>query len=131
MDFSIGSLYTPHDGFDTIVHLAYINPYFNRGLQHREYRVCGNVHEFGLYDTDSDADYLQEVVHAIIPKLSGKILFKCQSGKSRSVSVALACLCLVDKISIEEGLAIIREKRPEANPRDAFLRVVERIIDSR
>lgn len=54
-EFTIGSLYTPHDGFDTVIHLAYINPSFNRGLQHREYRVIENVHEFGIYDTDSDA----------------------------------------------------------------------------
>lgn len=33
---------------------------------------------------------------------------------------------MTKKISIEEGLAIIREKRPEANPREAFLRVVKR-----
>lgn len=123
----------PND-FDIIVNLAYINESFNRGLKHRESRNYINnkkiVYEFGLYDSDLDIEYFYYIIESFIPELIShkekKILFHCQSGKSRSVSMALAYLCIRKGISVYEGLFLIKEKRNGANPRLGFVDCVRK-----
>ena len=46
----------------------------------------------------------------------GKIFVHCNLGRSRSVSVILVYMLLYEKIPIEEGLKMIKEKRPIAKP---------------
>lgn len=130
----------PND-FDIIVNLAYINEYFNRGLKHRESRIINYnknkiVYEFGLYDSDSDADYFSYIIEVFIDYFifltnneRKKILFHCQSGKSRSVSMALAYLCKTENISVDEGLSLIKQKRHVANPRKIFVDCVRNFIN--
>lgn len=133
-DVAIGELHSSYEPFDIIINLAYINPHYNRQLEHRCIRNMGNVYEFGLYDHDSDADYLLDVLDFIIPILMEipnhpKILFHCQSGKSRSVSVAMAYLCKKYNMNVDECLPFIKEKRPIINPRLSFINVVKNYIN--
>lgn len=68
----------PHN-FDAVINLAYINPSFNNGLNHREHSKSYYHHEnnkkitysysIGLYDSDHDADYFEELLHLFIPLL--------------------------------------------------------------
>lgn len=126
----------PND-FDIIVNLAYINPTFNRGLNHREHRKTITpsnkiLYEFGLYDSDNDVEYFEELLQFIPLFLTDKkILFHCQSGKSRSVSLALAYLCLQTNMSIDDGINLIKQKRPIANPRPLFIDKVREFLTNR
>jgi hypothetical protein len=44
-DIAIGELNSNYDKFDVIVNLAYINPSFNRGLNHRSFRKTYNKNQ--------------------------------------------------------------------------------------
>ena len=130
-EVAIGELNASYAAFDTVVNLAYINPSYNRGLGHRTCRETmrdgKHIFEFGLYDSDSDADYLREILHRHLPNLThgrNRILFHCQAGKSRSVAVALAFLCLTTGGKVDDVLEIIRDRRPVIQPRPAFIQVV-------
>lgn len=133
-NIAIGELSSKYDEFDFIINLAYINPSFNKGLKHREHRNYKindkEVYEFGLYDSDSDADYFREVIDFLIPKLKfdQKILFHCQSGKSRSVCVALTYMCIFYKIDLDKALSICKEKRSIINPRESFLIKIKDLV---
>jgi protein-tyrosine phosphatase len=138
---SIGELNSEYQGFDIVINLAYINPFFNKGLKHRSFRHKiireVEIYEFGLYDSEQDIDYLKEILDFIIPILlsdnSKKILFHCQSGKSRSVSLALAYLCkknLINNITeIDKYLNLIKIKRPVINPRASFIKMVKEYLE--
>lgn len=132
---AIGELSSSYDEFDIVVNLAYINSSYNKCLEHRKMRITKIPvikYEFGLYDSDSDSDYLNDILHYLIPKLieegDKKILFHCQSGKSRSVSVATAYLCKKLGISVEECLCLIKNKRNIINPRNSFINCIKTYI---
>lgn len=57
-----------------------------------------------------------------------RILFHCKAGVSRSVSLALAFLCKVENIRIEEGLSLIQSKRSSANPNPSFVNAAKRFL---
>ena len=49
---AIGELNSSYEPFDMIVNLAYINPSYNKGLEHRQYRIVLDdklKYEFGLF----------------------------------------------------------------------------------
>lgn len=134
---AIGELNSSYEPFDIIVNLAYINPSYNKGLEHRQYRIVLDdklKYEFGLYDSDMDSQYFYDILEYLIPKLveagDKKILFHCQSGKSRSVSVATAYLCKKLGISIEDCLSLIKNKRYIINPRNSFIDCVNKYIST-
>ena len=69
---AIGELSSSYDEFDIVVNLAYINSSYNKCLEHRKMRITKIPvikYEFGLYDSDSDCDYLNDILHYLIPKL--------------------------------------------------------------
>ena len=49
------------------------------------------------------------------------ILVHCHAGISRSVSILIAYLMVVENLSFDEALFSIRKVRPEANPNDGFV----------
>lgn len=128
----------PND-FDIIINFAYINDFFNNGLKHRQERETlknnKTLYEFALYDSDSDAEYFSSIINTFIPYIiikfkNKKILFHCQSGKSRSVAMALAYLCITKNISVEDGLSLIKKIRPIINPRPIFIDIVKDFVDN-
>lgn len=130
-DMAIGELNAKYDSFDIVVNLAYINPNFNNGLQHREKREkiknSKKIYEFGLYDTDSDSEYLLLLLSTFFEEIDTrdkKILFHCQSGKSRSVMFAIKYLQTFYSLSIAQALDIIKQRRPIANPRQSFIKIL-------
>lgn len=127
----------PSGEFDIVVDLEHVN----RRLQHREVRESRDVHgtahiEIGLYDSEEDVEYFREVLPTIIKNIesierlqsSPRILFKCQAGKSRSVTVALAFLCKQRGLTVEEGLDLIRGQRPIVHPRPSFVSIVQEYL---
>lgn len=132
---AIGELHSSYEPFDIIINLAYINPHYNNKLEHRCIRKIENRYEIGIYDHDSDAEYLFDILDFIIPILiempnHSKILFHCQSGKSRSVSLAMAYLCKKNNINVEDCLTLIKNKRNSANPRLSFVNIVNKYINN-
>lgn len=135
---AIGELNSKYDDFDIIINVAYINPSFNKGLEPRKYRYSKynyEIHEFGLYDSDNDVEYIKEVIEYIVPELlkksKNKILFHCQSGKSRSVSIALAYLCKFYNIKSDQFdmfFDFLKEKRHVINPRPCFISKVKEYL---
>lgn len=135
-NMAVGELNANYEPFNIIVNLAYINPNFNRSLKHREDRQSlkdnKKIYEFGLYDTDSDTEYLLLILNKffdndLLNELKNKkILFHCQSGKSRSVMFAITYLRKLYSLSYIQALDIIKEKRPIANPRLAFTEMCNR-----
>lgn len=139
---AIGELNASYDAFDTIVNLAYINPTFNK-MEHGKMVVekVGDktIYRLAVYDSDSDKELFSELLNQLLPMIvtgparlehnnRNKILFHCQSGKSRSVCTALAYLCKTTCMSFDECLEMIKEKRPIAAPRPSFLDVVYKLL---
>jgi protein-tyrosine phosphatase len=52
---------------------------------------------------------------------NGKVYVHCVQGVSRSATVCLAYLIYKQKLSFNEGLAYLKEKRPIANPNMTFI----------
>ena len=135
-NMAIGELYCDYFLFDIIVNVAYINPIFNRKLSHRETRESTKagkiVYDFGLYDSDGDANYLEELLRLVFDKdiKDKKVLFHCQAGKSRSVSFAITYLCKQYSLSIDQAIDLVKERRPSINPRQSFLEVVRKYIET-
>lgn len=58
------------------------------------------------------------------------VLVYCQAGVSRSVSVVTAALMCMEKLPFETAMAIVKKKRPEAEPNTGFvsqLQLLERL----
>lgn len=139
-DVAIGELSSSYNEFDTIVNLAYINPSVNR-LEHGHIDIASSngkkIYRLGVYDSDNDLFLFSELVEKVIDLTmsdnNDKILFHCQAGKSRSVCMALAYLCINTKHSMtfENALELIKEKRPIVNPRHSFIEAVKSLITQR
>ncbi|KAJ2726677.1 tyrosine protein phosphatase yvh1 [Coemansia sp. Benny D115] len=59
----------------------------------------------------------------------GRILVHCMAGQSRSGAVATAYLMQRDKLSAEEGLRRVKEKRRQVHPNEGFLDQLELYYD--
>lgn len=143
---AIGELNASYHNFDLIVNLAYINPSFNKGLQHKHHRFTklenSTLLEIGLWDSDCDTEYLLEaltILSDVIEKIekiekieNKKILFHCQSGKCRSVVFAAVYLHLsnIFPLPIVDIIDKIKEKRPIVSPRPSFVKKAEEFIKS-
>jgi protein-tyrosine phosphatase len=144
---AIGELNAPYHNFDIIVNLAYINPHYNKGLEHDKMEIMNTygskntkrVYRIGVYDSDSDKDIFSKFMIIVVSDLlkykskskDNKILFHCQAGKSRSVCMCLAYLCKSEAMSYEDALQLIQQKRPIINPREEFLDTVKTFVSYR
>lgn len=56
----------------------------------------------------------------------GGVLICCLQGKSRSVSILLGYLMLARRLPLDEGLQLVREKRPQIAPNMGFMLCLRR-----
>ncbi|KAJ2308121.1 tyrosine protein phosphatase yvh1 [Coemansia sp. RSA 2706] len=56
--------------------------------------------------------------HAL--KEGGRVLVHCMAGQSRSVAAAAAYLMQKERLTAEQALAAIKEKRPQVHPNEGF-----------
>lgn len=61
----------------------------------------------------------------------GKVLVHCNQGRSRSVTVAAAYLTVGLQCPVDEALALIKSKRPIAEPNAGFLRQLHQWHDEK
>lgn len=84
----------------------------------------------GLIDGNGNrmAAYYSAVLQlAVLMHQNHRVLVHCHEGRSRSVMVALSYMRLWGEVGWDEGLAIIRQTRPEANPHVAHREAYDRM----
>lgn len=99
-----------------------------------------NVYQCNILDKNDikHEEKMLNILKRIIPELillykkdnSVKILFHCNAGVSRSVSIALAFLCSLSKDKdIGHIINLIKSKRTVANPNPSFVRAVSTFLE--
>jgi protein-tyrosine phosphatase len=133
---AIGDKSSSYDDFNVIINAAYINKDINNLEWHeikKEIRNQKYIISIGIYDKASEKDFLLETFEKIMPFLlhlpdHTKILFHCQAGKSRSVSMALLYLTIKLNMTILDTYILIKSKRPEATINYEFLSTIQKYI---
>lgn len=123
----IGNAKSTYEPFDIIVNANYPHNYIHHGFITR--KEVGDRSLFLVGMCDHDMEDITTYVGDLIPRLrlkynknpSLKILFHCFAGKSRSVSLALAYLVEIIGMNMEEALLLIKERRPNVEPRPLFI----------
>jgi dual specificity phosphatase 12 len=111
----VGSL---EDAFDTslISHVTHIlNVASELMLINRVDHVYSKI---AIEDDDINSDIRSILPHTVAwikdaMKNGGKVLVHCLEGKSRSVCVCIAYLCLVRRMSFDEALQLVTTKRKQ------------------
>ena len=84
---------------------------------------------------EADSIQLDEAVTWLEHHENGNcLMICCRAGMGRSVSVALAYLCLMKGMSYQEALKLVSERRPGATPLpdlEGTIRVVEELRQQR
>ncbi|KAJ2340903.1 tyrosine protein phosphatase yvh1 [Coemansia sp. RSA 2618] len=65
--------------------------------------------------------------HAL--KEGGRVLVHCMAGQSRSVAAAAAYLMQARRLTSEQALAFIKERRPQIHPNEGFLEQLQLYYD--
>ena len=125
----IGDAESSYERFDVVVNANYPHNYVKHANIGRKEMTDYKCTLFLVGMCDHDTEDIIPYVEDLIPRLkikynenpSMKILFHCFAGKSRSVSLALAYLVEVIGMDVDQALALIREKRPQVEPRPLFI----------
>ena len=138
---AIGDGTSSYEAFDIIVNADYPNNHiFGKKVGRREEtfekHTC-SIYALGM--CDHDLETIEPFVDYLIPRLTAdyksnpicKILFHCFAGKSRSVTLCLAFLVEVMGMSFEDGLCLIKEKRPLAEPRPLFIETLRKRYENK
>ena len=80
-------------------------------------RVDHEYRKIAIADDDAKSDIREILAHCIsymhdIIQQGGTICVHCMEGKSRSVCVALAYMCCIEKWNLQDALGWIKHKRP-------------------
>ena len=130
---AIGNINSSYEPFTTIVNLAYPT----NGVSHSEIKITmengKRIIRVGIFDDPSES--MLSVLNMIIPELlktpEQLILFHCHAGISRSSSLAIAYLSLLNNISFEKSYKLAKDKRPIVNPNPGFKKDVMQFIQSK
>lgn len=90
--------------------------YFEGPIKYKKYHLKDHVREqieCVFYDA---IDFIEDA-----RKQGGKVYVHCVQGVSRSATICLAYLIYSRKITFNDGLAYLKEKRPVANPNMTFI----------
>ena len=105
-------------GITHVVNCAadYSANYFDKTIQYKKYHLKDHVREqieCIFYDAIS---FIEDA-----RKSHGKVYVHCVQGVSRSATICLAYLIYKDKMTFNEGLTYLKERRPIANPNMTFI----------
>jgi protein-tyrosine phosphatase len=67
---------------------------------------------------------------AALEQSDAKVYIHCAAGVHRAPMMALAVLCKIDRMSVEDAMQLIEEKRPVADFADVYVRSVENFLAS-
>jgi len=68
---------------------------------------------------------------AAIEEKDAKVFIHCAAGVHRAPMMALAVLCSIDGMSLEDAMQLIEDKRPVADFADVYVRSVEEFLAGR
>jgi len=124
-----------HYGVDSVINLQTQKDLQVRNINLENLLTIYQQHQIELYQfpiLDVDADDMAKKILPAILKLTTlvkdnkTIYVHCNAGICRATSTVLGYLNLYEGMSLEEGLAFIRSKRPIANP---YLSAVKSALD--
>jgi protein-tyrosine phosphatase len=128
---AVGDSRSKYDNFDIIVNLNYPE----NNVKENDIRVRKTENklmiEIGIMDCDNEDKELciYKYISEIIPLLykyyiNKKILFHCYTGISRSATFAIAYLCYINNISIDNAFSIVKSKRKFIQPNKSFMKAL-------
>lgn len=99
------------------------NKFANDDKWNINYLKC-EIHDFGDMPINY---YFQDCINFIQDALDkkGRILVHCQSGISRSVTIVCAYLIAIHKMTVNQALQYIKQRRPIAGPNDGFIQQLQ------
>lgn len=97
-----------------------IRNYFPDDYEYKKYEINDN-------DTDDISSFLEDVYSAIKNNKDKKILVHCFMGASRSVSAVIYYLMKEHKMTIDDAIKYIKEKRTAINPNNKFVDTLKNI----
>jgi len=72
-----------------------------------------------------------DFVLAAFEGTDAKVFIHCAAGVHRAPMMALAVLCRIDGMSLEDAMQVIEDKRPVADFADVYVRSVEKFLRER
>jgi len=142
-NMAIGSSESDYSPFDCIVNLNFQGELLALGntLRHHDIRTTisdtqKQITQVAIYDHPSEKECMKRALHSIIPLLvqrvrqlpNLKILFHCYAGVSRSGSLGVAYLALMESRPYDIALHRVKEMRPEVNPNAGFVEAITEFL---
>ena len=127
-NIAIGNHKSLYDSFDIIVNLNYPENNVNH-MEIIEKQIDNKqIYLVGIKDHPNEKMF--EILIKLIPKLlleydknkNNKILFHCNQGISRSVSIAILFISLTQNITLDTSYQLIKSIRPIALPNLGFIK---------
>jgi protein-tyrosine phosphatase len=125
---AVGDHLSNYQPFDVVVNLNYSENGVNRYEIHRSTDGTKKIYKIGLLDGPDEP--MGDILKQLIPELleiepEPKILFHCYAGISRSSTCAAAYYAKKNKVSAEEALKVLVEKRSIIRPNPGFLQALQ------
>jgi protein-tyrosine phosphatase len=128
---AVGNHLSNYQPFDVVVNLNYPQNGVNRYEIHRSTDGAKKIYKIGLLDGPDEP--MGDILKQLIPELLAiepepKILFHCYAGISRSSTCAAAYYAKKNKVSAEEALKVLVEKRSIIRPNSGFLQALQTYV---
>jgi protein-tyrosine phosphatase len=133
---AIGDIYSPYNEFDIIVNLsnnskAAIGEIYIEDVNRVNTLDMVQIIHIGLIDRADQAECCKRLLNDIIPSLlqqsDKRILFHCNSGKSRSATFAIAFLSRLFSKNAMKVLEYVASKRPIVQPNVGFMYILKNL----
>jgi protein-tyrosine phosphatase len=124
---AIGDIYSSYDDFDVIVNLSN-NAKVDIGNILFEKVESRQIVHIGLIDRPNQKELCKDLWNRLRSFLytqkDKRILFHCNSGKSRSATFAVLFLSLLLSKNAVEVLDDVKQKRPIVEPNQGFMEII-------
>lgn len=142
-NMAIGNSESDYSPFDIIVNLNFQGELLALGntLRHHDIRTVTHetlkqITHVAIYDHPSEKEFMKGILHSIIPLVvqrvrqlpNIKILFHCYAGVSRSASLGIAYMALMESRPYDIAVHRVKEMRPEVNPNAGFVEAIKEFL---
>ena len=142
-NIAIGDCDSVYSAFDIIYDLYFQGECVALGnsLRHHDIRTVTyhntkQLTQIAMYDVPTEKEFMKQVLHSIIPLLvqrvkqlpTLKILFHCYAGVSRSASLGIAYMALMESRPYDVALQRVQEMRSQVNPNAGFVEAIKEFL---
>jgi len=124
---AIGDIYSSYNDFNVILNLSN-NAKVDIGNIYFEKIDSRQIVHIGLIDRPDQKECLKDLWNRLRPFLYSqkdkRILFHCNSGKSRSATFAVLFISLLLSKNALEVLDDVKQKRPIVEPNQGFMEII-------